>query len=242
MKLFFFTFLISLFQNLENKQIKNNLYIKVPINEIIKELELEKLTKEDCEKIIKNLIILLDRYVFLDISKNPPQPKESYHQPYDLINELNNINKENNTFYDFYREILIAFGKTKDLHLSMSGEISFSFCFPLIFFVKENEKKNVNIYAKLKEDCSDFLTDEIKSKINKNIDIPIKFIKEKDPFEYIQNYNGYFRSLRNIHSQFSLNLRTISQGSFSQYPFKLNDDINNFDIKEFIEFLENEEL
>ena len=130
MKLFFFTFLISLFQTLENKQIKNNLYIKVPINEIIQELELEKLTKEDCEKIIKNLIILLDRYVFLDISKNPPQPKESYHKSFDLIEELNKINKENNTYYDFYREVKIAFGKTKDLHLSLTSNITFSFCFP----------------------------------------------------------------------------------------------------------------
>ena len=226
MKSILFFFLISLIKPLEIEESENKLYKKLPINQTLELLESENITKEECEVVINSIISLLDRYVFLDITKNPPQPKESYHQPYDLINELNNINKENNTYYDFYREILIAFGKTKDSHLSMNGNISFSFCFPLIFFVKENEKKNVNIYAKLKEDCSDFLTDEIKSKINKNIDIPIKFIKEKDPFEYIQNYNGYFRSLRNIHSQFSLNLRTISQGSFSQYPFKLNDLTN----------------
>ena len=226
MKLFFFIFLISLFQTLENKQIKNNLYIKVPINEIIQELELEKLTKEDCEKIIKNLIILLDRYVFLDISKNPPQPKESYHKSFDLIEELNKINKENNTYYDFYREVKIAFGKTKDLHLSLTSNITFSFCFPLIFFIKEKEKDIFNIYGKLNEDCSDFLTEEIKSKINKNINNSIISIKNENPFKYIQNYNGYFRTLRNVHSQFSLNLRMISQSTFSNYPFKLNDLTN----------------
>ena len=227
MKSILFFFLISLIKSLENEEIKNKLYKKVPIKQILEQLETEKITKENCEKIIKNIKQLLDRYVFLDISKNPPQPKESYHQSFDLIEELNKINIEsNNTFYDFYREIIIAFAKTKDLHLSLIANFTFSFCFPLNFYIKEKEKDNFNVYAKLKEDCTDFLSEEIKSKINKNIDIPIKLIQEKNPFDYIQNYNGYFRRLRNVHSQFSLNLRMISQATFSQYPFKLNELTN----------------
>ena len=54
---------------------------------------------------------------------------------------------------------------------------------------------------------NDFLTEEIESKINKNINNPIILNKNENPFKYIQNYNGYFRTLRNIHFQFSLYLR-----------------------------------
>ena len=37
----------------------------------------------------------------------------------DLISELNNINKTNRTFYDFYRDIINIKNEAKDIHLDI---------------------------------------------------------------------------------------------------------------------------
>ena len=224
----FYLIIISIFIQINSlDKYENQFYEKVKIEEIIQELESEKLSKNETEQIIKNIISLLDRYVFIDIAKNPPQPDgyEKYHESFNMIEELNKINTEDRTFYDFYRDIRIVFGKTKDLHLSMSSKITYSFCFPLKFIVKKTNEI-FRIYAEIKEECSDSLDEETRKTINNNKNISINLIKDKDPFDYIQNYNGYFRTLRNKHSQFSLNLRMISEATFSNYPFLVNDLTN----------------
>ena len=139
----FYLIIISIFIQINSlDKYENQFYEKVKIEEIIQELESEKLSKSDSEQIIKNIISLLDRYVFMDIAKNPPQPDgyEKYHESFNMIEELNKINTEDRTFYDLYRDIRIVFGKTKDLHLSMSSKITYSFCFPLKFIVKKTNE------------------------------------------------------------------------------------------------------
>ena len=62
-----------------------------------------KISEERATKIVNNLTKILERYVFLDILKNPPEPKEDYYNKVDLINELKKINLKNKYFYQFYR-------------------------------------------------------------------------------------------------------------------------------------------
>ena len=77
MKSILFFFLISLIKPLEIEESENKLYKKLPINQTLELLESENITKEECEVVINSIISLLDRYVFLDITKNPPQTKKS---------------------------------------------------------------------------------------------------------------------------------------------------------------------
>ena len=52
-----------------------------------------EITEEDSTKLINALKQILERYVYLDILKKPPQPSEGYHNAVDLIKELDKIQK-----------------------------------------------------------------------------------------------------------------------------------------------------
>ena len=83
------------------------------ISELFDKLEKVKITEKDSKELISNLTQILERYVFLDILKNPPQPdgKANYHDPVDLIKELNEINTDERPLYDFYRELKLIISK-----------------------------------------------------------------------------------------------------------------------------------
>ena len=82
---------------------------------MIKQIEI---SQEDSEKLINNLIKILERYVYLDILKNPPQPSDHYHNKVDLINEILNINTNKRPLYDFHRDLTTVISKAQDLHLA----------------------------------------------------------------------------------------------------------------------------
>ncbi len=69
------------------------------------------ITKQDSTKIINNLKKILERYVYLDIAKLPPQPSEGHINEVDLIKELSNVNQEERPLYDFYRDVKIIIDK-----------------------------------------------------------------------------------------------------------------------------------
>ena len=79
-------------------------------NEYYEQLITETVTEEYCNNIISNITKLLEEgYVFTDFFKAPIQPNgnESYKiNQVDLIQELNEINVTNRTFYDFIRDII----------------------------------------------------------------------------------------------------------------------------------------
>ena len=59
------------------------------------------ISENDSKILINNLLKIINRYIYLDIIKNPPQPKENYFNIVDLEEELNNINTEERPLYDF---------------------------------------------------------------------------------------------------------------------------------------------
>ena len=87
-------------------------------NQLVSEL----VSEEHCQIIISNLTALIDQgYIYLDFLKEPKQPDgyPNYTSKVDLISELNNIEKNNRTFYGFYRDIFNVLNKAKDSHLDM---------------------------------------------------------------------------------------------------------------------------
>ena len=71
---------------------------------------------------------LLERYVYLDILRNPPQTSGNSFEQIDLISELNNyVCSIDNNLYDFYRKIKKIIDKAKDLHLNFEFNINHKF-------------------------------------------------------------------------------------------------------------------
>jgi len=55
-------------------------------------------------------------------------------------------------------------------------------------YVKGNSQDDATRYIKLYQDCCFTLTDELTKFINDHANIPIKEIKGKSPFEFIQDF------------------------------------------------------
>ena len=112
MKALLLILIVSFSNEIFENYILNPLKFFNYINEI-------KISEERATKIVNNLTKILERYVFLDILKNPPEPKEDYYNKVDLINELKKINLKNQYFYQFYRELRLIIDSCQDLHLSL---------------------------------------------------------------------------------------------------------------------------
>ena len=208
------------------------------ISELFDKLEKVKITEKDSKELISNLTQILERYVFLDILKNPPQPdgKANYHDPVDLIKELNEINTDERPLYDFYRELKLIISKCQDLHLNINlnreFESGISFKNTLIVSPYILEIENGKVYANV-ENVVAFQTENDKNLIESlksNTNIPIESINDVDPLQYIRNFNAGFRRLKSPQSQFVLNQRFIYMFELMNFPFEKS-HLTNIKIK-----------
>lgn len=117
MKLYSFLFLLLISFSIGIESNSETVYELTKFFEIIQKTEI---SEEDSKNLIDKLIQILERYVYLDILKNPPQPSNNYHNIIDMIKELNNVNKDKRSLYDFYRDIKIIIDKCQDLHLDLN--------------------------------------------------------------------------------------------------------------------------
>ena len=203
-------------------------------------------TKQDSTKLINNLKKILERYVYLDIAKLPPQPSGGHITEVDLIKELSNVNQEERPLYDFYRDVKIIIDKCQDLHLNIDLKREFSsgitlenslLLFPLILFILDDENEVVasvlNPLFPFEESDS-----EINEIITRNQGEKITSINGQDPIDYIQNFNGDFRKLKNPHAYFLRNQNSIMATPLLPFPFK-KEELTNikiiYDNKESVE-------
>ena len=209
MLLYSFILLISLSNELISDYYTAEEYFynlrKIEVNEI------------DSIKLIDKLTKILERYVYLDILKNPPQPqnKEYHYNELNLMEELKLIKKGKRPFYDFYREIRSVMDKCQDLHLFLDINEKFE----EYYFLKHSlllspvilHIDNKNVYS---------IPNNLYSNIfNENIDLfenkPIKYINNLSPIEYIKKFNNNFMQLKSPQAQFVFNLHFINN------PFSL---------------------
>lgn len=218
-------------------QISLNEVFIYDIKEYLNAIKQIKISEEDAKNLIDNLTKILERYVYLDILKNPPQPPgyNDYHNTIYLIDELSQINIENRNLYDFYRELKMYINYCQDLHLNINLKKEFYsglslenslFVSPYILSVENGEVYantiNEEYFRQTEED------QELIKIINENYGIPIDSINGKDPIKYIQNFNGYFMKLKSPQAQFVLNQRSIGLSQVMAFPFDIDDltDIN----------------
>ena len=176
-----------------------------------------EINENDSIKLIDKLTKILERYVYLDILKNPSQPKnkEHYFNEVNLIEELNLIKKGKRPFYDFYRDIRKVMDKCQDLHLLLDINENFAG----YYFLKNSllispvilKIENKNIYSIPNNVYINHFYENIDLFENK----PIKYINNLSPIEYIQKYNNNFLQFKSPQAQFISNLHYINN------PFSL---------------------
>ena len=177
-----------------------------------------EISEKDSVKLIDDLSKILERYVYLDILKNPPQPqnKGNYYNQVNLIEEINFVKKGKRPFFDFYRDIRTIMDKCQDLHLFLDINknieeyyfLKYSFLiFPVILYIEDK-----NVYS--------IPNNFYQNKLGVNIDVfqnkPIKYINGLSPIEYIQKFNDNFLQLKSPQAQFILNFHNINN------PFPLS--------------------
>jgi hypothetical protein len=191
--------------------------------EIIKKTEI---SKEDSKKLISKLEQILERYVYLDILKNPPQPSKNYHNIVDIIKELNEVNTDKRPLYEFYRDIKIIIDKCQDLHLDLKIKREFEsnifleysiFIFPMMFLIKDNQVISYPISI-----LESYFDPNLMDKIYSVTGWPITSINNLNPIDYIQTFNRDFRKLKSPQAQFVFNQNNIFLLPVISYPFEIN--------------------
>ena len=183
----------------------------------------EPIEKSYMDNIISNLTDILQNFVFLDIIKNPPEPeghKGYVHPPFHLIEALNNINRTERKFYDFYQEIRKDLGAPRNLQLRIYGLSStkkvqlnyMTACLPFSLYVDKdtNDNNKAKIYIKYFEECASFFEEKIRiyTKDKSDKKIALEKINDLNPFDYIQNWGRIYQGLKSPHGHFTL-MKTI---------------------------------
>ena len=162
--------------------------------------------------VISNIKVLMNSYVFSDIMKNPPKPYDD--SDVDLIEAFNNITiNKKRPFYEFYRDIKIALGKSRDANMEILGsevplgnEIinfkNYAICLPFRFYVDYNDTKP-KVFIEENPDCSKYYDEKEKSYINEHKNKPLLTINNTEPFEFIDNYAKAFYNMKNKNSQYN---------------------------------------
>ena len=192
----------------------------------------EKVTEEYCTYVIGNITKLIeDAYVYYDFFKNPKQPDgmPKYFSTIDFTNELNNINKTNRTYFEFYRDIENILEKSNDDHLNIYGfrtPKSFKFneyyyCIPFKYELKENgdEINNPELNIKLINQCNEGYTEQEINNVKKFLGKKITKINGDNPFDYLEKMGLKGFSLHSPQARYIFIMKMIYQMPINLFPF-----------------------
>ena len=240
---------------LDELQLENDIYLTYNPVSYFKYLYKE-INEEKNAYILGNISSYLKKfYIYKDIAKKPPIIKNIsnyHHKPIDLIDNINKISTKKQTYLSLYQNINKVIRTVRDNHLNIIltniedkvNLASTSFCIPFEFYIETKKKEEGDIpVVKMKAffDCLNHYSNGnyILKYLQDHADIPIVSINNTDPIEYIQNFNKE-QQYKNIHAQFSANLKNIKKNRIDLCPFDLSDlleinyeyengDIINFD-------------
>ena len=211
-----------------------NIYVLQP-EEFFQYIDEEKVDKAKLDDIIKTLSKGLEEvYAFYTLSNNPPKTE------YPDIT-LFKIDTTNRNYYNFYQDFLKVFSKVKDGHTTIifQGLNSFTnnlykykagIYFPVIFNIKNDTNGTPRMYCKPNKDQP--LNVQFKNSnktfeiINKSKEIPIKKIKGRNPFEFIDEFISQFRALRNPHGSFTNSFNILNKIHLGFFPIYRENAIN----------------
>ena len=202
---------------------------RISVDDALDEIRKTNKSESDSKKLLNNLINIVERYVYLDIIKKPPQPKENYFNTVDLVEKLKNVNSEERPLYDLYRDINLIISECQDNHFTFvyNKEIAYGYKLNQLFFVSpiEYEITKNGVYGKPSYLYTVF-DEDIINQIKEKEGTKISKINNLDPLEYIQKINKGFLQCKSPQAQFVLNMDKMVSFSLSEYQFEkgeLND-------------------
>ena len=207
--------------------------------DVYEEIINEKVSEQYCNNVIGNMTALInDSYIFLDFLKAPKKSRPDYFTKMNLIEELNDINRTNRTFYDFYGDIQNVLGKTEDSHFlfyatKTPNNISLYdnyFCIPFYYYVYEIfDEDNITVketYLTINpynNDCQHKYSKETLNKINELAGKKIISINNLNPFVYLEKIGKNGLMTYSHQSRFIDALEYIMKHPLSLYPHKKED-------------------
>ena len=206
----------------------------------------KKVSQEYCNYVINNLTSILDEaYVYSDFFKAPKQPVgyDNYIPKVDLIKELNKIEKNNRTFYEFYRDIKNVLDKTRDGHLSFFADslYDYYFCIPFKYRIEENntEKENNDPFLTIEsiDICKEGYSNEILNKIQELEGKKIISINNLSPYDYLEEMGKKFDVAHSPQARYIYIVSYLHFLYADIFPFK-KEELNNI----FLKFEGNESL
>ena len=197
-------------------------------DEVVQYINNVPFNKNDYDDMISNLITLLtNRYIYLDIAKNPPPP----FKPVDVIKELKSINTKYINYYDFYQQVFTILLKLQDNHLQIFFKkiLDLEYISPIVYYTRTINSRNYLFCAEI-DSPERFFDRYLIKEIQRNRKYPIKSINGKDPFHFIQTF-GRYQKFKSEHAHFTFNInRFIYNGKFHTYPF-IKRDLTNIKIE-----------
>ena len=217
-----------------------NIYIYQP-EEIINIFNKKIIPEVTLNYIINNLsIIFNDIYAYTEISKNPPQPifDKNYFNKIDILKRLKNIKTKNQNFYNFHQELMKIFGEIKDGHIFFDPGKLFPYLSdmfiqsPFNLRIKKinNEPKILSeLYSDIKIKNSFRNNIKIYKTIEKNINIPIKTINGKDPFNFITSFGDKYYNFKSPYGSFTLKYLQFNNYPLILFPLSI-EELSNFTV------------
>ena len=189
------------------------------------------------KKSIENTLEFLKHYIFYTISSDPPQPDfdKSYFPKKDIPNLFKNIKTENTNYFDFKNEFFSAVYQLNDLHtqafINWDALGNYYYICPLTLISKYfPETKITKMYGEFSfapESYTVFKNyKEVVRVIQENLEIPIRTINKKNPFDFIQEFAGI--NLRNKHSTYVFKQKLYTKNNLN-IPVTL-EDLTNFEV------------
>ena len=219
---------------LDKEQLDNDIYLTYNPSYYFKYLQ-QEIDENTSDYIIKNISSLLQKfYIYKDIAKIPPKINnlENYHhKPIDLLEDINNINRKNQTHFSLYQDIFKVLNSVRDGHLGIRlnkiGNIfdleSAEYCSPFDLYIGNISNIPV-VKIRAYEECLNVAEnkDSILKFIEAHADIPLRSINGTNPFTFIQDF-GKLQVFRNRHAQFTNNLESVKHSSIRGIPYDLSD-------------------
>ena len=239
MVIFLSFFILDIIYSAGIKQDRNNIALKY-IDDNYEIIKLDpffdffnnakmKLYESDCYDFLYYIKTLLNRYIYLDILKNPPQEESYYHTKVDLLETIPDCSPN---YYIFYSSIKKWLSQAEDEHLN----INFNYIegpeniFPyrakkylresfVISPIRIHISKKGEVFA-IPSKFITYFDEKIQKIIQNNKNNSIYKINNKDPISYITTFNDNFHELKSKQAQFVRNQYLIELFDFDNYPFK----------------------
>ncbi|EDR22909.1 hypothetical protein EDI_102430 [Entamoeba dispar SAW760] len=186
-------------------------------------IEEPTISKDNKKLVINRLKRNLESYVYKDILKNPPtQTGTYYYNKVDIDKEIDKINMDEGSLYEFYSQIQNLFISAKDPLLSFAilqkDEISIRnyiayFYYFLPFNIMIDKEKHMYLIPKYYYKDTKI---DVPTEIENNKNNYVKSINGDDPFELIRNFGIAFSSFKSPHAQFTNSKSSTLDNSFTQ--------------------------